>query len=285
MAVMPSTPSQEPAKRKHKPSVKADSNNPDGDNNPVEPQADNEEGRRLIMKWDDNEAKLSWSMIGAIGNDPVIKRGLFPPEGPNQHQNGGKMKTEHYWAVCVALFANHDDYKVAFNQAVHGIPKDKTVWCNKIKNRISKMTEITWKGNTILGETGAGITKAEQINMTDDNTFTDKWRNSQSDFDLGVLIPGTGGEDLTISDAMSGIDNQSFSESSEGHNDGEQSDLGQTDSDIEVPEVNKRTGLAIKPLSTPVMLSDASSETKIEFGAAVTKKLKKEGARASINPC
>ncbi|KDQ60038.1 hypothetical protein JAAARDRAFT_45911 [Jaapia argillacea MUCL 33604] len=312
-AVTASTPSQEPAKRKCKPSAKADNNNPDSDNNPVEPQADDEEGGRLIVKWDGDEAKLSWSMIGAISDDPVIKRGLFPPEGPNQRRNGGKTKTEHYWA---------------------GLPKDKTVWCNKIKNRLSKMTEITRKGNTILRETGAGIMKAEQINMTDDNTFTDKWSrfsalecypshlvlmvdipeqvwdelkapwyfemreliaqcpnlvptglgNSQSDFDFGVVIPGTGGEDLTISDTTSGVDDQGFGDSSEGHEDGEQSDLGQEDGGIEVTEVKKSTGLAMKPSSTLVVLSDDSSESEIEFGAAVTKKPKTEGARASMKP-
>jgi hypothetical protein len=38
-----------------------------------------------------------------------------------------------------------------------------------------RMTKITNKHNATMGETGAGITTQEEIDMSQDNAFTTKW--------------------------------------------------------------------------------------------------------------
>jgi hypothetical protein len=79
---------------------------------------------------------LTWSLITAITNDPVIKQGLFPSPGANVStaKGGGKPKTNHHYAVAQAVFGENADYQDAFNLAT--TPKDKAAWGKKIKNRI-----------------------------------------------------------------------------------------------------------------------------------------------------
>ncbi|KDQ53630.1 hypothetical protein JAAARDRAFT_136937, partial [Jaapia argillacea MUCL 33604] len=80
---------------------------------------------------------LDWALIGEIGNEIDIKKGLFPPPGANPRQ-GGKKKSEHHWKLCLALFSDHADYKTAFNRAAKGTAKERQAWSNKIKNRLRK---------------------------------------------------------------------------------------------------------------------------------------------------
>jgi hypothetical protein len=81
---------------------------------------------------------LNWALISAITDDAEIKQGLFPPPGANvsTKNGGGKPKTEHQWALCVALFTEHPVYSPSF--ALVESAKDKERWVNKIKNRLKK---------------------------------------------------------------------------------------------------------------------------------------------------
>jgi hypothetical protein len=66
----------------------------------------------------------------------MIKQGLFPSPGANVStaEGGGKPKTDHHYALAVALFAEHDTYQIAFNLATQ--PKQKAAWGKKIKNHL-----------------------------------------------------------------------------------------------------------------------------------------------------
>lgn len=81
---------------------------------------------------------MNWALISAITDDAEIKQGLFPPPGANvsTKNGGGKPKTEHQWALCVALFTEHPIYGPSF--ALVESAKDKERWVNKIKNRLKK---------------------------------------------------------------------------------------------------------------------------------------------------
>ncbi|OJA11514.1 hypothetical protein AZE42_10946 [Rhizopogon vesiculosus] len=62
----------------------------------------------------DNEAKASKGLN--INWDAKSKQGLFPPPGANvsTKNSGRKLKTEHQWALCVALFTEHPVYSPSF---------------------------------------------------------------------------------------------------------------------------------------------------------------------------
>ena len=77
----------------------------------------------------------SAALLSAITDDPDIKQGLFPSPGANP-RTGGKTKAAYHWALCVVLFQEHPDYKIAFSRAVTA--KQKGTWANKIKNRIKR---------------------------------------------------------------------------------------------------------------------------------------------------
>ena len=130
-------------------------------------------------------------MITAISDDPEIKQGLFPSPGGNvsTQNGGGKPKTEHQWAICVALFKDHPVYSTSF--ALAQTAKEKEKWTIKIKNWLKKyvvhiisvfqhlpghsMSTKTHKYMEEMGQTGAGIEWEADINMDVPNTFTTKW--------------------------------------------------------------------------------------------------------------
>ena len=87
-----------------------------------------------ILSWRD--PSLTWALIAAITDDPLIKQGLFPSPGANvsTSKGGGKPKTDHHYAVALAIFGEHDVYKDTF--ALAKGPKEKAVWGKKVKNRI-----------------------------------------------------------------------------------------------------------------------------------------------------
>lgn len=97
------------------------------------PQSHNSDTK---YSWDDED--LNWALISAIMDDPEIKQGLFPPPGAkvSTKNGGGKPKTKHQRALCVALFTSHPVYGPAF--ALIKTAKDKEWWVHKIKNRLKK---------------------------------------------------------------------------------------------------------------------------------------------------
>ncbi|PCH41828.1 glycosyltransferase family 5 protein [Wolfiporia cocos MD-104 SS10] len=69
------------------------------------------------IRWDDDS--LTWALISAIQDDKGIKRGLYPPPGQNASTalGGGKVKTEHHWALCKIVFGEHEQYREAIAAA------------------------------------------------------------------------------------------------------------------------------------------------------------------------
>jgi hypothetical protein len=82
------------------------------------------------------DSSLTWALISAITDDPIIKQGLFPSPGANvsTSKGGGKPKTDHHYAVALAIFGEHEAHRDAFRLATG--PKEKAIWGKKIKNRI-----------------------------------------------------------------------------------------------------------------------------------------------------
>ncbi|KIM78692.1 hypothetical protein PILCRDRAFT_10917 [Piloderma croceum F 1598] len=108
------------------------------------------------INWED--VALSEALISAITNDPMIKQALFPSPGSNVSgsKGGGKPKTDFHWQLCQILFTDHETYGLALRKA-------------------EEMGTITNGHKKTMGETGAGITRADEIDMTKENHFTNKW--------------------------------------------------------------------------------------------------------------
>ena len=49
-------------------------------------------------------------------------------------KGGGKPKTDHHYAVTLAIFGEHEAYRDAFKLATG--PKEKAVWGEKVKSWI-----------------------------------------------------------------------------------------------------------------------------------------------------
>lgn len=84
-----------------------------------------------MTSWDD---QLTWALITAITDNPIIKQGLFPSPGANVSttKGGGLRKTDHHWALCREIFSHHQKYEEAFNAVSEA--KEKAIWCGKVKN-------------------------------------------------------------------------------------------------------------------------------------------------------
>jgi hypothetical protein len=66
-----------------------------------------------------------------------IKWALYPPCGPNASttKGGGKPKSAAHWELFVLLLGNSEKFKDALAACL--TPKQKLVYANKIKNRLS----------------------------------------------------------------------------------------------------------------------------------------------------
>ncbi|KAJ7835772.1 hypothetical protein B0H13DRAFT_2678286 [Mycena leptocephala] len=114
------------------------------------------------VDWKDPQ--LSVKLLAIISEDADIKRSLYPPCGPNAstQKGGGKPKVNAQWEVAVALLGDIEKYKDAI--AACDTPKEKLVFANKIKNRLSSMAKTTRDYDKVMGATGAGIKNAADIN-------------------------------------------------------------------------------------------------------------------------
>ncbi|KAF8223533.1 hypothetical protein L208DRAFT_1316273, partial [Tricholoma matsutake] len=106
--------------------------------------------------------------------DVEIKQGLFPLPGANTSlaKGGSKPMTEYQWELVRKIFEGHKKYKDVF--ALVKTSSEKGVWGCKIKNWLKQMTQDVCKYWDKMGETGAGITCEEEINMELNNSFTNK---------------------------------------------------------------------------------------------------------------
>ncbi|KAH9984742.1 hypothetical protein BJV74DRAFT_797146 [Russula compacta] len=99
-----------------------------------------DESKEVKIDWKD--ADLTWLVISASTDDATIKQGLFPSPGANvsTSKGGGKPKTDHQFALAVALFSEHPKYCEVFKWATSS--KEKTVWAKWIKNCLQKTANL-----------------------------------------------------------------------------------------------------------------------------------------------
>ncbi|KAJ7099758.1 hypothetical protein C8R44DRAFT_888450 [Mycena epipterygia] len=104
-----------------------------------------------------------------------IKQSLYPPCGPNASttKGGGKTKSNAQRDLSVLLLGKDAKYKDALAKCK--APKKQLAYANKIKNRLSTMAKIARAFNNEMGQTGARIDNAAQIDMSVTNSFTTKW--------------------------------------------------------------------------------------------------------------
>ncbi|KAJ7434202.1 hypothetical protein B0H11DRAFT_1664722, partial [Mycena galericulata] len=123
-----------------------------------------------------SEPALSQALIACIMEDRDIKRALYPPPGPNAStaKGGGKTKTESQWQLCLNLLGEDPKYQEALDAVK--TKKEQVAYANKIKNRLRTMAKLTRVYMTEMGETGAGIRSAAEIDTNVTNSFTTRWR-------------------------------------------------------------------------------------------------------------
>ncbi|KAJ7222005.1 hypothetical protein C8J57DRAFT_965668, partial [Mycena rebaudengoi] len=111
-------------------------------------------------------------LVAIIMGDKLIKTALYPPCGAHasSQDGGGERKVAAQWSCCVKLLGDLPKYKDAIAAVKGG--KVQTGWANKIKNRLRTMASITREYNKEMGQTGAGIKNAAEIDMSLENKFT-----------------------------------------------------------------------------------------------------------------
>ncbi|KAJ7833941.1 hypothetical protein B0H14DRAFT_3871513 [Mycena olivaceomarginata] len=117
---------------------------------------------------------------------------LFPPPGPNAStkKGGGKTKVSARWEICLKLLGDHPKYQEAIAAAAN-VPRERSPWANRIKNRLRTMGKETRAYIEIMGQTGARIECAADIDTTKENSFTTKWRTYSPYNSRTVLSPFT----------------------------------------------------------------------------------------------
>ncbi|GLB44053.1 hypothetical protein LshimejAT787_1502370 [Lyophyllum shimeji] len=129
------------------------------------------------------ESGLTEKLIASITDDKDIKQGLYPSPGAHASTayGGGKSKTDWHWDVAVLVFESHPKYGPSIKPALDAQKNDpkmasklRNSWAKKIKNRLKRMGEITRGYMEKMGETGAGIARECDIDMTADNKFTNR---------------------------------------------------------------------------------------------------------------
>ncbi|KAF8226580.1 hypothetical protein L208DRAFT_1380137 [Tricholoma matsutake] len=88
--------------------------------------------------------------------DAVIKQGLFPASGTKSQLSNTAVKNDYLWMLCEAVFEEHPNYE----------------------------------------KTGEGISSHNQIDMSLDNMFTNKWGlgNNDTPVDIFTILPGIDAE-------------------------------------------------------------------------------------------
>ncbi|KAJ7041476.1 hypothetical protein C8F04DRAFT_1252813 [Mycena alexandri] len=139
------------------------------------------------IEWTD---ELTWTLVSAIEDDD-IREGLFPGAGGPVKSTLLKTKKKTYWHYELAVIcfgAENGLYKVAFDAAV--TPPQKALWNTKIKNRIASLVTKARANITAMGETGAGLGSADEIN--EGTALATKWDEIRLDspwfFEIRKLI-------------------------------------------------------------------------------------------------
>ncbi|KAJ7754333.1 hypothetical protein DFH07DRAFT_707848, partial [Mycena maculata] len=119
--------------------------------------------RSPLCSWKDPE--LSLKLIACIYANKAIKQALYPPCGANASSadGGGKTKVTAQWELAVLLLSDIDKFKQSLAACLTS--KQRLAYANKMKNRLRAMEKITRTYDTEMGQTGAGIERASDIDM------------------------------------------------------------------------------------------------------------------------
>ncbi|KAF8188754.1 hypothetical protein K438DRAFT_1764014 [Mycena galopus ATCC 62051] len=122
------------------------------------------------IEWTD---ELTWTLVSAM-EDNDIREGLFPGAGGPVKSRLLKTKPKTYWHYELAVIcfgAENGLYKEAFDAAIP--PAQIGLWNMKIKNRIAALVTKARANITAMGETGAGLGSADEIN--EGTALATKW--------------------------------------------------------------------------------------------------------------
>ncbi|KAF8152752.1 hypothetical protein K438DRAFT_1987764 [Mycena galopus ATCC 62051] len=140
----------------------------------VEEKIDN-----VMLEWTD---ELTWVMITAIESNEEIRDGLYPGVGAIKRA-GGLPKTHFYYKVAEACFAEHPLYKDAFaidlDQSPALLAQHRKPWIEKIRNRDNTLKTKAKVNIATMGQTGAGLESAEDIEPG--SGIATKWDLIQAD--------------------------------------------------------------------------------------------------------
>ncbi|KAJ7584580.1 hypothetical protein C8J56DRAFT_1054044 [Mycena floridula] len=179
MGHLPDIPACPKSTRKRKSTIVSDSEPEEVEDS--EPVATNKTKAEIVKTdviWD---AALTWKLVSAI-EEPEIKPGLFPSAGEDMLRSTSKNKQEYYGLLAKTLFADHELYGAAYTAAMAPgtTAAQRKHWSSKIKNRIDKLVSDTHAHTTEMGQTGEGIERADEIDMSQNNQFTMKWAEIES---------------------------------------------------------------------------------------------------------
>ncbi|KAJ3727610.1 hypothetical protein C8R42DRAFT_656032 [Lentinula raphanica] len=136
------------------------------------------EGERL--KWTDELVQI---MLAELTDNPEIKQGLFPGPGTVGLDNDGapvtksnsRPKKEYHYMLAEAVFgADTSEYKLQFDNDVKEAA-GRDLWSTRVKNKLEELVSKFKKAKDSMGETGAGLTSEEQIDMSMKNHLTTAW--------------------------------------------------------------------------------------------------------------
>ncbi|KAL0563408.1 hypothetical protein V5O48_018660 [Marasmius crinis-equi] len=145
----------------------------------------NSKGKKIRVNWD---IALAEAIVTAIQEKESIKKKLYPPPGPNAStaDGGGNTKTVAHWEICVEVFSDHPLYKEAFADALNADEKSRKTlrdsWCGGIKSQLRRMEQVTATIRKEMGQTGMGLTSADQVNTDADSPVSNAWQKYGAKF-------------------------------------------------------------------------------------------------------
>ncbi|KAJ7878940.1 hypothetical protein B0H13DRAFT_2544002 [Mycena leptocephala] len=121
-----------------------------------------------------NDPDLSVRLPALISKDADIKRSLYPPAAPMRRLKMvvGSPRSMRSGILLCFLLGSMEKYKDAI---VACQTQEKLDIANKTKNRLGSMAKTIRDFDKEMGETGAGIQNAADINTDVTNKFTTKW--------------------------------------------------------------------------------------------------------------
>ncbi|KAE9387910.1 hypothetical protein BT96DRAFT_947992 [Gymnopus androsaceus JB14] len=144
-------------------------------------------GSKDHVRWNDALVEI---LLKELMDNPEIKQGLFPApgtvgrdqEGNPVTKSNSRPKNEYYFMLAQAVFGDENSkYKDIFaNKAKDASGKD--IWATRIKNKLEELVRKYKKHKKDMGETGAGLTSEDQINMTLTNSLTTVWSKVKKAF-------------------------------------------------------------------------------------------------------